>query len=161
MNSIRQRQTGDGCTGTLWELGIPFHPGIAIRIIPVLAIYKPLENKYFDRMVQKNRTSIWGNRFPMDKIARKLIEYHRRTTPVLNSFSWPTSDPCITRFNTGPNSWAGYSHFTWEQKNWPGNWMLRWCFLKIRKKRGRYEVEAELICESPESMEPYEITKHM
>jgi KDO2-lipid IV(A) lauroyltransferase len=32
-------------------------------------------------------------------------------------------------------------------------------FLKIRKiKRGRYEVEIELICESPEGLPPYEIT---
>jgi KDO2-lipid IV(A) lauroyltransferase len=32
-------------------------------------------------------------------------------------------------------------------------------FLKIRKlKRGRYEMEAELICESPEDLEPFEIT---
>jgi len=32
-------------------------------------------------------------------------------------------------------------------------------FLKIRKlKRGRYEVEAELICENPKDLEPFEIT---
>jgi len=32
-------------------------------------------------------------------------------------------------------------------------------FLKIRKvTRGRYEMEAELICESPADLKPYEIT---
>jgi KDO2-lipid IV(A) lauroyltransferase len=33
-------------------------------------------------------------------------------------------------------------------------------FLKFRKlKRGRYEVEAELVCEEPNKLDPYEITE--
>jgi KDO2-lipid IV(A) lauroyltransferase len=125
---------------------------------PVVGIYKPLRNRYFDRMVQKNRRAYGVIPVPMEKIARKLIEYRKNSTPVLTLFLgdqrpmyhqvqyWTTFMGRDTPMFLGAEKLARKLD-------------AAVLFFKIRKlKRGRYEVEAELICETPEGLKPFEIT---
>ncbi len=53
---------------------------------PVLAIYKPLKNRYFDRMTKKNRTRFGVMVTRMEQIARQLITFNREEKPVLTIF---------------------------------------------------------------------------
>ena len=125
---------------------------------PVVAIYKPLRNKYFDRMVQKNRNTFEVITVPMDKIARKLIEYHKSNTPVL-TLNLGDQRPRYHQIQYWTKFMGRDTPMFLGTEKLARKLDAAVVFLKIRKlKRGRYEMEAELICESPESLKPFEIT---
>lgn len=125
---------------------------------PVAAIYKPLRNKYFDRMVQRNRNTFGLMTIPMDKIARKLIESHRRKDPVLTLF---LSDqrPQFHQIQYWTKFMGRDTPIFMGTEKLARKLGAAVVFLKIRKvSRGRYEVEFELICEDPDKLKPNEIT---
>ena len=125
---------------------------------PVVAIYKPLRNKYFDRMVQKNRNTFGVITVPMDKIARKLIEYHKSHTPVL-TLNLGDQRPRYHQIQYWTKFMGRDTPMFLGTEKLARKLDAAVVFLKIRKlKRGRYEMEAELICESPEGLNPFEIT---
>ena len=131
--------------------------GLAIDY-PVAAIYKPLRNRYFDRMVQKNRNTYGVITFPMEKIARKLIGYHQSKTPVLTLFLGD-QHPMYHQIHYWTKFMDQQTPMFLGTEKLARKLDAAVVFLKIRKvKRGRYEMEAELICESPEGLKPYEIT---
>lgn len=126
---------------------------------PVIAIYKPLRNKYFDRMIRKNREAFGMRPVPMKRIGRKLIEHQNSKIPVLTLFLgdqrpqyhqiqyWTKFMGLDTPMFLGTEKLA-------HKLN------AAVVFLKVRKvKRGRYEIEIQLICESPAGLKPYEITE--
>ena len=126
---------------------------------PVLAIYKPLRNEYFDRLVERNRTRFGVMVTPMEQVARKLIGFYREKQPVLTIFLsdqrpmfhqiqyWTTFLGLDTPLYLGTEKLARKLD-------------AAVVFLKIRKpERGRYEVEIELITQKPGEMGPYEITE--
>ncbi len=125
---------------------------------PVLAIYKPLRNNYFDRMVKKNRTRFGVMVSPMEHIARTLIAYHRESTPVLTIF---LSDqrPMFHQIQYWTKFMGLDTPLYLGTEKLARKLDAAVVFLKIRKTtRGRYEVEVEQICMDPASMKPYEIT---
>ncbi len=125
---------------------------------PVVAIYKPLRNKYFDRMVQKNRNTFGVITVPMDKIARKLIEYHKSNTPVL-TLNLGDQRPRYHQIQYWTKFMGRDTPMFLGTEKLARKLDAAVVFLKIRKlKRGRYEMEAELICESPKGLKPFEIT---
>ncbi|NOR33181.1 MAG: hypothetical protein GQ579_00725 [Bacteroidales bacterium] len=125
---------------------------------PVAAIYKPLRNRYFDRMIQKNRNAYGVVTFPMEKIARKLIGYHNSNTPVLTLFLGDQR-PLYHQIHYWTKFMGQETPMFLGTEKLSRKLDAAVVFLKIRKlKRGRYEMEAELICESPEGLKPYEIT---
>lgn len=131
--------------------------GLEIKY-PVAAIYKPLRNKYFDRMVQGNRNAFGVITVPMEKIARQLIDFRRRNEPVLTLFLGDQR-PQFHQIQY----WTKF--FGLDTPMYLGTEKLARkldaavIFIKIRKlSRGRYEAEFELICEEPGTLEPYAIT---
>ena len=125
---------------------------------PVVAIYKPLRNKYFDKMVQKNRNTFGVITVPMDKIARNLIEYHKNNTPVL-TLNLGDQRPRYHQIQYWTKFMGRDTPMFLGTEKLARKLDAAVVFLKIRKlKRGRYEMEAELICESPEGLKPFEIT---
>ncbi len=131
--------------------------GLAIDY-PVVAIYKPLRNKYFDGMVMKNRNAFGVIPVPMEKIARKLMEYHRNNTPVL-TLNLGDQRPLYHQIQYWTKFMGRDTPMFLGTEKLARKLDASVVFLKIRKlKRGRYEMEAELICESPEGLKPFEIT---
>lgn len=139
-----------------WEL--LFTLGFTIKH-PIIAIYKPLKNKYFDRMIRRHRTRFGVLVTPMEKIARKLIAAQQENKPVLTVFLsdqrpqyhqiqyWTKFLGLDTPLYLGTEKLA-------RKLN------AAVVFFKIRKlRRGRYEMEIETICEDPCSLKPYEITE--
>jgi len=125
---------------------------------PVVAIFKPLRNRYFDRMVQKNRNTFGVITVPMEKIARKLIGYNNNNTPVLTLFLGDQR-PLFHQIQYWTKFLGQDTPMFLGTEKLARKLDAAVVFLKIRKlKRGRYEMEAELICESPEGLKPYEIT---
>jgi KDO2-lipid IV(A) lauroyltransferase len=126
---------------------------------PVKAIYKPLKNKYFDRMVRGNRERFGVETVPMEKVARELITHHRNNEPVLTVF---LSDQRPMLHNI--QYWT-----TFLEQDTPlylGTEKLARkldaavVFFRIRKiRRGRYEMEVVPLCVDPSGMKPYEITE--
>lgn len=131
--------------------------GLAIKH-PVVAIYKPLKNKYFDRMVQRNRNAFGVITVPMEKIARELIRYEREQTPVLTLFLGDQR-PIYEQIQYWTKFMGRDTPVFLGTEKLARKLDAAVVFLKIRKiKRGRYEMEIEVICESPEGLPPYEIT---
>ncbi len=132
--------------------------GLAIDS-PVVAIYKPLHNKYFDRMVQKNRNTFGVITVPMEKIARRLIEYKKTNTPVL-TLNLSDQRPLYHQIQYWTKFMGRDTPMFLGTEKLARKLDAAVVFLKIRKvKRGRYEVETELICEGPEELKPFEITE--
>jgi KDO2-lipid IV(A) lauroyltransferase len=125
----------------------------------ILGAYKPLKNKYFDRIVRQNRERCNAVPVPMEKIVRVMIQYHRDKIPALTVFLadqrpvfrniqyWTKFLGQDTPVYLGPEKLAGKLD-------------AAVVFMKIRKLRfGRYEAQAELICEDPGKLKPFEITE--
>jgi Kdo2-lipid IVA lauroyltransferase/acyltransferase len=126
---------------------------------PVVAIYKPLRNRYFDRMIQKNREAYGVIPVPMEKIARKLIEYRKSNTPVLTLFLGDQR-PMYHQIQYWTKFMGRDTPMFLGTEKLARKLDAAVVFLKIRKlKRGRYEVETELICEEPSDLKPFEITE--
>jgi KDO2-lipid IV(A) lauroyltransferase len=131
--------------------------GLSIKH-PVVAIYKPLRNRYFDRMIQKNREAYGVITISMEKIARKLIEYKKNNTPVLTLFLGDQR-PQYHQIQYWTEFMGSKTPIFLGTEKLATKLDAAVVFLKIRKlKRGRYEMEAQLICEEPEGLKPYEIT---
>ena len=126
---------------------------------PVFAIYKPLRNKYFDRMIRHNREAFGVVPVPMNRIGRKLIESHREKKPALTLFLGDQR-PRYHQIQYWTKFLGLDTPMFLGTEKLARKLDAAVVFLQVRKvKRGRYEVEVRLICESPEGMEPYEITE--
>ncbi len=130
-----------------------------VTIHPFIGIYKPLKNKYFDQMVVRNRTRFGANVTPMEKIARLLIDYNNRKEPVLTVFLGDQR-PMFHQIQYWTKFMGRDTPMYLGTEKLARKLDAAVVFLKIRKpKRGRYEVEAELICDEPGRLKPYEITE--
>jgi KDO2-lipid IV(A) lauroyltransferase len=125
---------------------------------PVAAIYKPLNIKQIDRMIKRNRTRFGVMVSPMEKIARKLIKHHKEKDPVMTIFL-ADQRPLIKNIQYWTKFMGLDTPLYLGTEKLARKLDAAVVFLKILKvKRGRYEVEIELICENPNELAPYEIT---
>lgn len=125
---------------------------------PVIAIYKPLKNKYFDRMIRKNREAFGVRPVPMKTIGRTLLEYHKNSDPALTLFLGDQR-PQYHQIQYWTKFMGQHTPLFLGTEKLARKLDAAVVFLKVRKvRRGRYEVEVQLICESPEGMKEYEIT---
>ncbi len=125
---------------------------------PVAAIYKPLNIKQIDRMIKRNRTRFGVMVSPMEKIARKLIKHHNENDPVMTIFL-ADQRPLIRNIHYWTKFMGLDTPLYLGTEKLARKLDAAVVFLKILKvKRGRYEVEIELICENPNELAPYEIT---
>jgi KDO2-lipid IV(A) lauroyltransferase len=125
----------------------------------VLAIYKPLKNKYFDRFIQRNRNKYGIVSVQMEKIARTLISYSNEDRLAMTFF---IADQRPQFHNI--QYWTKFMGL--DTPLYLGTEKLARkldaavVFFKVKKvKRGRYTCEIEMICEDPGKMAPYEITE--
>jgi KDO2-lipid IV(A) lauroyltransferase len=126
---------------------------------PIIGIYKPLNNKYFDRMVRKSRTRFDVMVCPMDKIARNLISFHREKKPVLTVF---LSDqrPMYHQIQYWTKFLGLDTPIYLGIEKLARKLDAAVVFLKVRKvRRGQYETEFVPICQEPNNLKPYEITE--
>ena len=125
---------------------------------PVAAIYKPLHIKQFDRMMRQNRTRFGVMVTAMEKIARKLIKHYRENDPVM-TINLADQRPMFHNIQYWTKFLGLDTPLYLGTEKLARKLDAAVVFLKIRKvKRGRYEVDIELICEDPNSLESYEIT---
>ncbi|MFH0758875.1 MAG: lysophospholipid acyltransferase family protein [Bacteroidota bacterium] len=125
---------------------------------PVIGIYKPLKNKYFNRMVIHNRNRFGVTVTPMEKIARELIGHHREKNPVLTIF---LSDqrPMFQNIQFWTKFLSQDTPLYLGTEKLARKLDAAVIFIKIRKpSRGRYDVEFELITDDPSGLSPYAIT---
>jgi KDO2-lipid IV(A) lauroyltransferase len=94
----------------------------------------------------------------MEKIARELIRYEQEHTPALTLFLGDQR-PIYEQIQYWTKFMGRDTPVFLGTEKLARKLDAAVVFLKIRKiKRGRYEVEIELVCESPEGLPPYEIT---
>lgn len=126
---------------------------------PFVAIYKPLRNKYYDRMVTRNRTRFGGIVTPMEQIFRKLLELKKQGIPVI-TLNLGDQRPMFHQIQYWTKFLGLDTPVYLGSEKLAKKMEAAVVFLKIRKpSRGRYEVETELICKDPQDMKPYEITE--
>lgn len=126
---------------------------------PVIGIYKPLRNKFFDRIVQRNRRTFGVITVPMDKIARTLIDYKRREEPILTLFLGDQR-PQFNKIQYWTKFLGLDTPLFLGTEKLARKLDAAVVFIMVRKKsRGRYEVEFELICEEPGKLKPFDITE--
>lgn len=125
---------------------------------PVIGIYKPLKNKYFDRMVRENRERFGAQVVTMEKVARKLISHHQNKEPVLTVF---LSDqrPMFHQIQYWTKFLGQDTPLFLGTEKLARKLDAAVVFFKIRKiRRGRYEVEIVSVCDDPTDLQPYDIT---
>jgi KDO2-lipid IV(A) lauroyltransferase len=125
---------------------------------PILAIYKPLKNKYIDNMVIRNRTQYGVGVTAMEKIARQLIDHYRKKDPVATIFL-ADQRPLFQNIQYWTKFLGQDTPLYLGTEKLARKLDAAVVFMKMRKSaRGRYEVEFELITEDPSSMESFAIT---
>ncbi len=125
-----------------------------------MAIYKPLNNKYFDRFFLKLRKQFGTDLVPMKQTLRALINYQRQNLPTISCF---ISDQCPVReeidywttfLNQDTPVFLGIEKIAQKM-----NQVV--VFFKMQKiRRGYYEVEFINLTENPRKTKPFEITEN-
>lgn len=125
---------------------------------PVVGIYKPLANKHFDRMIQRSRKTFGGVVVPMEKIARKLIEYNNQDQRVTTIFLGDQR-PVFSQIQYWTKFLGQDTPVYLGAEKLAKKLDAAVIFIKVRKKsRGRYEAEFELITDQPKELESHSIT---
>jgi KDO2-lipid IV(A) lauroyltransferase len=138
-----------------WEWGIsagmqiPFH---------FASIYKPLSNKYFDKMMVRLRTKFGGDVIPMHQTARYLIKNMKDGKLTMLNFIADQSPMhheiqyWATFFNIKTPVYLGIEKLAIKTKQ-PIYYAH---FNKIR--RGYYEITFQKICDDASILKPFELT---
>ena len=125
---------------------------------PVIGIYKPLKIRQFDNMIKRNRTRYGSSVTPMEKIARVLIKRKQENNPAL-TINLADQRPLFRQIQYWTKFMGLDTPLYLGTEKLARKLDAAVVFLKVRKvKRGRYEVEIELISEDPNSLEPFELT---
>jgi KDO2-lipid IV(A) lauroyltransferase len=131
------------------------------RVTPyrLLGAYKPLRNRYFDRMVKKSRQRFNSVPVPMAKIARAMIE-HKRDGLLAASLFVADQRPHRERIQYWTTFLGRETPFYLGAEKMARKIDAAVVFAKIRKvKRFRYRCEFELITEDPRAPAEHEITE--
>jgi KDO2-lipid IV(A) lauroyltransferase len=125
----------------------------------VLVLYKPLNNRHFDDLFRRLRCQFGAIGVPMESALRTLVSYQRKEEPVIlytladqrpqwiSIQHWTTFLNQETPVITGPEKIA-------RKFNYP---LL---FLDIQKvKRGYYSAELKPVCENPDDVPEFHITR--
>lgn len=126
----------------------------------VIAAYKPTSNKHFERFINANRSRFGCVPVSMYDIARTAIAMNNNGQPfflVLFADQTPSKDEIrywLDFLNQDTPVFLGTEKIA-RKVNQPV------VFGQVYKpRRGYYEVEFELIAETPKDTHPYEITQH-
>jgi len=138
-----------------WELaGLRFGQLFDERRI---IVYKPLSNKFFDKVVIKMRSKFGATLVSMKETTRKLVEYkNERTMTVLVGDQTPAR-PEVKYFTPFLNQSTAV-FLGVEKLAKSTNSVVVFCDMR-RIKRGHYQCTFVLLFENPALTEEYEITK--
>lgn len=124
-----------------------------------VGIYKPLANARFEKLMNNSRKRFGGVPVAMNDTLRALIDYKRKGEPILLglvSDQTPAKGDIrywTTFLNQQTPVFLGVEKLS-QKFNLPV------VFCNMRKvKRGKYEVDFELLTEDPNSFKPYELTE--
>lgn len=137
-----------------WMSVLPLHTEHA-----VLAIYKPLHNKYFDKLFLDLRQKFGIVGVPMKSTMRSLVEHERAGQPVI-IYTLADQRPRTESIQ----HWARFLNQDTPVVAGPEKIARRFnmvtMFLEIHKvKKGRYEAEFKVLSESPGEQKEYEIIR--
>jgi KDO2-lipid IV(A) lauroyltransferase len=130
----------------------------AVCNIHIIAIYKPLSNKYFNRWVVRVREDENHTVVPMDQSFRTIIDFERRKVPYL-SYLVADQRPLPVQIHR----WINFLNQDTPVFSGPEKIAMKTgqvvIFLKIhRVKRGLYEVDLIPITDNPAGASENEIT---
>lgn len=125
-----------------------------------LAIYKPLQNKYSDRLFLKLRGKFGVVGVPMNSTIRTIIEYQQNKKPIL-LYTLADQRPQWNKVK----HWTRFLNQDTPVSTGPEKIARRFdmptLFLSIDKvKRGYYEAEFKVICDEPGEVPDFEITRN-
>jgi KDO2-lipid IV(A) lauroyltransferase len=125
----------------------------------VMGAYKPIKNKYIDRMVKRSRERFNSLPVPMGQIARAMMEHQRDGVPAVSIFVADQS-PIFSQIQYWTKFLGQDTPLYLGAEKLARKLDATVVFLKVRKtRRFRYEVEIEMITEEPGKMEPFGITE--
>lgn len=138
-----------------WEWGAISHQLYFTRMIT--GVYHPLSNKQFDGFMLKLRGRFGGDIVPMHALYKRLLYLREKNisttigliadqTPPPESAYWTTFLNQDTPVFNGPEKLA-------KKFNYPVVYLAI-----IKKGRGRYELDTEVITDHPQDMAPGEIS---
>jgi KDO2-lipid IV(A) lauroyltransferase len=138
-----------------WEWTASLQKYILHQTLPV---YKPLHNKYFDKMFINSRQRFGSVVVPVDKTLRVLSEYHKKNALYI-SFFLADQRPLMKNIQY----WTTFMHQDPPVVLGPEKLAKKLncavVFFKIyRIKRGYYHSEFSLITDDPGNTKDYEIT---
>jgi Kdo2-lipid IVA lauroyltransferase/acyltransferase len=128
----------------------------------VLAIYRPLKNRYFDKMMISLRSKFGVHLVPTKRVLQEIICFHREGTPIMTLFlgdQGPAKKKIQywTKFlNQDTPVFLGAEKVSSKL----GHAVV---YFRVKKvKRGKYEIEFVPLFDNPKETSEYEITeKHL
>lgn len=125
----------------------------------VIAAYKPLKNKHFESFINKSRERFGCIPVPMNDIARMAIKMACEGKPFfLGLFADQTPKRNDIRYWTNFLNQDTPVFLGTEKIARRTNQPVFFCNM-YKVSRGHYEVEFELLVESPKDTKPYDITE--
>lgn len=140
-----------------WEYTINF--AIQTKHDEVLAVYRPLANKGFDKYFNKTRSRFGTRPVPMNNIVREILECKKNNKAVAVALIADQTPP-----KNDSHEWFKFmnqdTQFFMGMEKMALKLKMPIYFLDINKlKRGYYQAKFELIYDGQQDVKPYEITK--
>lgn len=119
-------------------------------------LYHPLTNKHFDRLIYKSRTRFGTKMYPMQQVIKEMLTYKNK--PSVTAFIADQTPPpegayWMTFLNQDTPVFVGTEKIA-QKFNYP----VVYASVK-RVKRGYYEIDAEVLTETPKELAPGVITE--
>ena len=125
----------------------------------VIGAYKPINNKYFENFINKSRERFGAMPVPMHDVARMAIKMSQEGKPFfLGLLSDQTPAKRDIRYWTNFLNQDTPVFLGTEKIAKKTNQPVLFCGMR-KVKRGRYEVELELLTDNPKETKQYEITE--
>ncbi len=125
----------------------------------VIGAYKPLNNKYFENFINKSRERFGGIPVPMHDVTRMALKMSQEGRPFfLGLITDQTPVKGDIRYWTSFLNQETPVFLGTEKIAIKTNQPVLFCSMR-KVKRGRYEVELELLTENPKETKQYEITE--
>ena len=138
-----------------WEMMLPHFPEIKHRYV---ILYHPLQNKFIDEVLYKNRSRTGSDPVPMQNYLRRLIEYNNNKVLTISWFitdqTAPPESQFWTKFLNQDTPFFIGAEKTARKFNYPIY------FMHIKKmKRGVYEAEFSQMSDQPKNEPEFAITE--
>ncbi|RPH33622.1 MAG: hypothetical protein EHM93_03940 [Bacteroidales bacterium] len=125
----------------------------------VIGVYKPLANKRFETFLNNFREKYGAIAVPMPDTFRTVMSYHQQHKPFfLGLISDQTPAQADIRYWTNFLNQDTPIFLGVEKIAVKIDQPVFFCSMR-KVKRGRYEIEIELLCENPKDTKPFEITE--